>query len=195
VHHVAQQLAAGIAGAEHDDPPFVLTGCHMTTAPAADNEANGEHADQCKGPSDNRNAAGHDQGVGQEGPDQQPAGGGQNGDGEVDGLLEGTTAVADRIGADDHTHDEVSDRGDAGEQESVIHQHVGVREVEPQPGGGIDRDEPDRPIEQHPHPPVQPRARRFLSYRHKDPPAGFGAPTCVLTVMQLGPRMLTVKSR
>ena len=62
VHHAAQQPASGIAGAEHDDAPFVASGHSVPTAPAADQEAHGEHAQQGQGPSDHRDAAGDHQG-------------------------------------------------------------------------------------------------------------------------------------
>ena len=81
----------------------------MTAAPAADQEAQGEHAHERKGAGDHGDAPWDHQGIGQEGPDQQPAGGGQDGAGEVCGFFERTPVMADGIGPYRRADEQVDD--------------------------------------------------------------------------------------
>jgi len=124
---------------------------------------------RAKAPPTTGTAAGDQQGVGDQGPDQQPSSGDYDGAADVGGLFEGTPLMADCVRADEGTDEEVpSHRGDR-EQQGGRHEHGGVLEVEPQPGGTIDRDEPDRRIEQHPHPPMQPVTTLNRPWRHESP--------------------------
>jgi len=134
--------------------PDLLIGRSVTTAPAADQEAHGEHARQGEGPSDSRDAVGDCHAVGDEDQVQQRGRGRENGDREVGGFFEGTATMADGVGTDEAADEQMRDNGGQREGQSGIHEHRGVLEVEPQPGGAIDGDEPDHRIEQQPHPPM-----------------------------------------
>ena len=74
--------------------------------------------------------------------------------------------MADGVRADDGTDEEVYEPGAGCHRQGGSHVHRGVMEVEPKPGGAVYRDEPDRPIEQHPHPPMQPRNTLFPHDSH-----------------------------
>jgi hypothetical protein len=66
--HVSQQSAADFSGSEHDDTLFVAFVDSVTTAPGADQEARCEHAHQCEGTGDHRDAAGDHHWVGPQDP-------------------------------------------------------------------------------------------------------------------------------
>jgi hypothetical protein len=64
--------------------------------------------------------------------------------------------MADGVRADHGADTQVSQHRSGRERQCGGQEHGGTPEVVSQPSGGVDRDKPDRTVEQHPHPPMQP---------------------------------------
>jgi len=167
---VAHQLAAGVAGAEQDDPPLPVAGSALLVARGPHGEARGVHGQQGQRRRGHRHAARHHHRLRHQRPGEQAQPHDRHRAPEVHDLLEGPSLVAHRVGPKQPTDHELGHDGHPGEDQRGFHRDLAEAEVEAHPRGQPDRDAPDPRVGRGPCPSDEQLPASPLCRHHVGPP-------------------------